>query len=401
MSRAWYIGMLIALMGTALSGEAIRRGASQLTHGAETVAVTGEGLIHTAQFLATDSAGSFVGGDLMAQTRRVLDNLQAALAASGSRTSAVVKLNLYLRPGGFVGPVLEIVKQRFASDGLPAISLVETALPERDALVAIDAVATTSGSQPQGGVVLYPRPASGARRVTAQAALLPTGPRVYISGQAAREGTLEQATRAALNLLQQNLEFLGLGLPDTVQVKCFVKPMSAASSVAETISEFFDGKMPPLVFVEWSNAEPIEIELVAAASRSEHRSAEPIRYLAPPGEKASPVFSRIVRVDHPTTIYFSGIYGEGADGPEQIRSSFDRLSSAAARAGTDFRHLVKATYYVTTDEVGQQLTDIRRRLYDPTRPPAASKATVRGTGSDTSVFTMDMVAVPKADAATQ
>jgi hypothetical protein len=86
-------------------------------------------------------------------------------------------------------------------------------------------------------------------------------------------------------------------------------------------------------------------------------------------------------VDHPTTIYFSGVYGNGTDGPEEIRSAFDLLGSVAARADTDLR-------------------DIRRKLYDPARPPAASKATVRGTGSDRCVFTMDMIAVPKAGATT-
>lgn len=135
-SRVWYIGLLVALTHTPLSGEVIRRGVSPLTHAAETVTVTGEGLIHTAQFLATDSEGTFVGGDAKAQTRRVLDNLQATLVASGSKTAAIVKLNLYVGSSGFLDPVLEIVKQRFANDGLPAISVVETALPERDALVS-------------------------------------------------------------------------------------------------------------------------------------------------------------------------------------------------------------------------------------------------------------------------
>jgi enamine deaminase RidA (YjgF/YER057c/UK114 family) len=398
-SPGLYIGLLIALGDRDLSAETIRRGTNSLTRGAETVTVTGEALIHTAQFLATDVAGNFLGGNARAQTSQVLDNLQKALAASGSGLSAVVKLNLYVMPGGFVSPVLEVVKQRFPSNAAPAISLVESALPHRDALVAADAVAAGPDSSSPTGVVLYPSQAGRENRGSAQAALLPRGPRIYVSGQAARESDLKQATRAALNLLRQNLEFLGLGISHTVQVKCFIKPMSDVSSVAEIIREFFMGKAPPLVFVEWSNAEPIEIELIAAASKSEHGATKPIQYLTPAGEKASPVFSRIVRVDHPTTIYFSGIYGKGTDGPEEIRSAFDLLGSAAARAGTDIRHLVKATYYVTTDEVGQQLTDIRRKLYDPARPPAASKATVRGTGSDRSVFTMDMIAVPKAGAA--
>jgi enamine deaminase RidA (YjgF/YER057c/UK114 family) len=259
-------------------------------------------------------------------------------------------------------------------------------------LVAADAVAVGSETPLQESIVLYAGQEPGK---AARAALLARGPRVYISGQAApREADLRQATRAALHLLRRNLEFLGLDLSDAVQVKSFLKPISAAPSVVEIIHEFFGGQTPPLVFVEWSNAEPIEIELIAAGPREDQHPVEPLLYLTPAGERASPVFCRIVRVDHPTTIYFSGVYGGGAAGPEQIRTAFDLLGSAAARAGTDLRHLVKATYYVTTDEIGRQLTDIRRGLYDPTRPPAASKATVRGTGDDASFFTMDMIATP-------
>jgi enamine deaminase RidA (YjgF/YER057c/UK114 family) len=107
------------------------------------------------------------------------------------------------------------------------------------------------------------------------------------------------------------------------------------------------------------------------------------------------VFSRIARLSHPATIYYSTLYSQRAgDEPGQIRGVFAQLDAAARRARSDLRHLVKATYYVTTDDVGQQLTDIRRGLYDPERPPAASKATVAGTGVEGRVFTMDMIGVP-------
>jgi enamine deaminase RidA (YjgF/YER057c/UK114 family) len=100
-------------------------------------------------------------------------------------------------------------------------------------------------------------------------------------------------------------------------------------------------------------------------------------------------------MNQPTTIYFSSLYGPHAgDESDQIRSAFHRLRSAAGRAGTDLRHLVKATYYVTTDDVGRQLTDIRKGLYDPKRPPSASKATVAGVGVDGRIFAMDMIAAP-------
>jgi enamine deaminase RidA (YjgF/YER057c/UK114 family) len=388
---------LILIARPGVRAETVRTGLNASDHGggAETVAVTGEALVHTAQVLAVDSKGNIVGHhDATAQADRVLDNLEAALAASGARLTATVKLNLYVRPGGMPATVFEAVKRRFPADARPAISLVETALPHPDALVAADAIATRSEPAEASGVAYYRSPVLGDGGRAAHAAVLPVGSRVYISGQAAREGDIREATVAALALLRQNLEFLGLGLSDAVQVKSFLRPMSAASSVEKYIQEFFGGKAPPLVFVEWSNAEPIEIEMIAAGvPRPQDSLAGPVEYLTPPGEVASPVFCRIVRMNQPTTIYFSSLYGQEADDEsDQIRSAFNRLRNAAGRAGTDLRHLVKATYYVTTDDVGRQLTDIRKGLYDPTRPPSASKATVAGIGVKGRVFAMDLIA---------
>ena len=62
-------------------------------------------------------------------------------------------------------------------------------------------------------------------------------------------------------------------------------------------------------------------------------------------------------------------------------------------AGGDFRHLVKATYYVSDDPASRALNELRPRHYDPARPPAASKAMVAGVGAPGRAITLDMIAV--------
>jgi hypothetical protein len=63
-------------------------------------------------------------------------------------------------------------------------------------------------------------------------------------------------------------------------------------------------------------------------------------------------------------------------------------------SGSDLKHLVKATYYVSGDAVSLGLNQLRPRYYDPLRPPAASKAIVPGVGYSSRTLTMDMIAVP-------
>ena len=57
--------------------------------------------------------------------------------------------------------------------------------------------------------------------------------------------------------------------------------------------------------------------------------------------------------------------------------------------------MAKATYYVTDGEVSEQLGAKRSKVYDPKRPPAASKATVAAVGNKGERIAVDMIAVPK------
>ncbi|HEX4132322.1 MAG TPA: RidA family protein [Pirellulales bacterium] len=126
------------------------------------------------------------------------------------------------------------------------------------------------------------------------------------------------------------------------------------------------------------------------------RQRPPLEYLTPPGMKPSPVFSRVVRVNDPRTIYLSGIYADDpkAEPKEQVRQIFRKMAKVLEAAGSDMRHLVKATYYVTNEEISKALNDVRPEFYDPERPPAASKAMVRGVGRAGHSVVIDMIAVP-------
>ncbi len=58
--------------------------------------------------------------------------------------------------------------------------------------------------------------------------------------------------------------------------------------------------------------------------------------------------------------------------------------------------MVKATYYVTDNASSRLLGTIREELYNPRRPPAASKALVKGVGKNGHSLMLDMIAaVPK------
>ena len=104
----------------------------------------------------------------------------------------------------------------------------------------------------------------------------------------------------------------------------------------------------------------------------------------------------MARVAAGPTIYISGLYGDSlANGEAEIREIFANLGTLLNKTGSDFRHLAKATYYVSTNEASVKLGTIRPEFYDPQRPPAASKAPVAGTGREGRTITLDMIAVPR------
>lgn len=365
-----------------------------LTGGANAVVATGSPLAHTAQFFSVDGEGKLVGaGDAGAQTARVLDSIDSALSEAGSSLAQVVKLNVYLRRSDVTAAVKAEIASRFPHGSRPAISMVEGAFSNPAALVAMDAVATTRQG-PAAGVTVRKRSAAlagpgGANHV----AVLPAGTRVYISGRAAREGTTAEATRATMVQLRDTLAFLGLGLEHVVHVKSFLQPISEMSAAEEQIIEFFSGDAPPMAFTEWTSSNPIEIEIIATSP--EDPGSQPLEYLTPPGDDASPVFSRIAKLYHPSTIYVSGLWGgDGDAGSEQIHSIFASLKQVLDETGSDLNHLAKATYYPSDDDPSAKLNEIRPKYYDPKTPPAASKALVAGTGFSGRTITLDMIAVP-------
>jgi enamine deaminase RidA (YjgF/YER057c/UK114 family) len=75
---------------------------------------------------------------------------------------------------------------------------------------------------------------------------------------------------------------------------------------------------------------------------------------------------------------------------------FDELQRLLTAADSDLRHLVKATYYVSDATADRTINEIRPKLFDVSRPPAASKITVRGTGRPDRGSTFDMIAVTRA-----
>jgi 2-iminobutanoate/2-iminopropanoate deaminase len=98
-------------------------------------------IIYTAGQVAIDpSTNQIVEGDIKVQTRQVLKNVEAVLAAAGASMNSVVKTTVFLRDFNDFAAMNEVYAE-FFSGSAPARSTVEVARLPRDMKVEIEAVA--------------------------------------------------------------------------------------------------------------------------------------------------------------------------------------------------------------------------------------------------------------------
>jgi enamine deaminase RidA (YjgF/YER057c/UK114 family) len=369
-------------------------GADKATGGSLAVVVNELPLAHTSQFLPVDKNGVLVGkNDLNKQINQVFENVSLALKAAGSNSEQLVKINICIAQPELLVKVKENLNTRFKTGKKPAISFVSGDLIHRDALVGMDVIAVATSAADKKVKYLKPENLAGPKQ-QAQVAVLPAGGVVYVSGQAAK-GKMAEATRETLKQLEATLQHLGLNKADIIQIKSFICPATDIRIVEQEMAAFFAGHtIPPTVYVDWLSNDPvIEIELIAASPGLQKPGAQ-MDFITPPGMTASPVYSKVTRVNYGKKVYFSSMYGESSgDAKTEVAGIFTEMAQIAKQAGTDFSHLAKATYYVANDSTSNELNTIRPKYYKADRPPAASKAKVKGVGLTGKGICIDMIGV--------
>ncbi|MHB8897885.1 MAG: RidA family protein [Thermoguttaceae bacterium] len=350
-------------------------------------------LAHTRQLFPLDREGKLVGdGSADRQVQQVLDNLEAVLKDCGSGMDKLVRVNVYALSTATVTGFRQQLEKKLGPQVRPVVTAILTPLPRRGALLAVDAVA---GAADAGNDVVLKRcPAVAGDDKCADVAVLPAGGIAYLSGQPEEFSlTVLPATRSMTNLVK-TLEGLKLSARDVVQVKVFVQPVTSADEVLREIQAFFPGQpTPPVVFVEWLASMPIEIEMIARLPLSD-QSAEGVVYYDPPEYRPSNTFSKVALMRAEKQIYIAGLFSrEPTRGEPQANQVFGQLGDILKKTGSDMRHLVKATYYVSDADAARWVDRARPLLFDETRPPAASKLMVHAVGESGRTMTVDMIAV--------
>jgi 2-iminobutanoate/2-iminopropanoate deaminase len=100
----------------------------------------GDLLFISGQVPIDPSTSQMIRGDIAAETRRVLENIGALLAAAGLNHGSVVRTTVFLADMNDFAAMNEVYRT-FFSEPYPARSTVQAARLPRDARIEIDAIA--------------------------------------------------------------------------------------------------------------------------------------------------------------------------------------------------------------------------------------------------------------------
>lgn len=125
------------------AARAVRTDAAPAPVGPYNQAVVAAGVVYCSGQIALDPlSGAMVGGgDVEAETRQVLANLQAVLQAAGCSPAQVVRTTVYLVDLADFARVNALYAEVFGAGVAPARACVQVAALPKGALVEIDAVA--------------------------------------------------------------------------------------------------------------------------------------------------------------------------------------------------------------------------------------------------------------------
>ena len=108
----------------------------------QAIAASGQMLFIAGQVPLDPGTGEIVGdGDITAQTKQVMSNIEAILTEAGANWDSVVKTSVFLTDLANFTPMNQVYAQYFAEDTAPARACVEVSRLPKDVLVEIECIA--------------------------------------------------------------------------------------------------------------------------------------------------------------------------------------------------------------------------------------------------------------------
>jgi reactive intermediate/imine deaminase len=329
-------------------------------------AVVAGGLVYLSGMLAQDEKGAFVGGDVGAQTKHILERSRGVLSAAGSSLDDAVAATVYLKSASDFQAMNDAYKTFWQKDPPTRTTVVSGLLLGAD--VEISLIAARKGA---ARTVIHP--GSWAKSPNPYSYGIRTGDTVFLSGLVPRNGRdnstvtgdIRVQTKAVMDNAGELLKAAGLDYSHLVSARVYLPDPSEFQQMNEVYRSYFTAAPPParatVNAALTGNQYKVEMTFVASSS---------------PREAIAPGQNLSAAIRSGNRLYLSGVLGntpENAGDPAaQTREVMGKIRKTLESAGYTPADVVDSLVYVTDLAHFPQMNNAYRDFFGRDFPARAT-----------------------------
>jgi 2-iminobutanoate/2-iminopropanoate deaminase len=311
-------------------------------------------------FSAAIKAGGFVyvsgtisdqGGDIKAQTRWCLEDLDRTLKAAGSSLQNAASISVYLKTQGDFAAMNEVYRT-FFKDNPPARTTIVADLVVPEGVIEMSAVGIPNGAE---RVAIHPP--DWMKSPNPYSYAIKSGDTLFLAGLISRngkdnsavEGDITVQLKTAMDNAGQILKAAGFSFTDVVAVKNFISDAASFDAMNKAYQTYFPKDPPARATVVAPLTAPqyvYETQMIAVKGAREAVTTPAAD--GTPG-RPNPNLSSAIKVGN--RLYLSGVLGNTADNKgdttAQTRELMTRVGRTLKAAGFDWGHVVEGVVYIT------------------------------------------------------
>jgi enamine deaminase RidA (YjgF/YER057c/UK114 family) len=308
-------------------------------------AVKADGLIYVAGTMSQQ------GGDIRAQTRWCLEDLDRTLKAAGSTLQNAASINVYLKNQSDFAAMNEVYRT-FFKENPPARTTIVSDLVIPSGLIEMSAVGIPSGAE---RVVIHPTDWVKAPNPYSYA--IRSGNSLFLAGLVSRNGRDNQAVegdittqvKTAMDNAGEILKAAGYSYADVVTVRNYITDAKYFQDMNKIYQGYFPKDPPARATVVAPLAGPQYLfETTMVAVKGPREAITTPTADGTPG-KPNPNLSSAIKVGN--RLYLSGLLGNTADNKgdtaAQTKETLARAARTLKAAGFDWSHVVDGVVYIT------------------------------------------------------
>ena len=314
--------------------------------------------VYVAGSVGTNASGAVAKGDIKAQTKQTLENIDGILKKGGSSLANAASIMVYLRNASDFAAMNEAYAAMFPKDPPTRTTVViNQPFAAADALVEIAAVGIVSGAE---RTVVHP--SDWVRSPAPYNYGIKSGDTLFMSGLVSRngkdntnvKGDITAQTKTILDNGAAVLKAAGMSFGDVVASRVYITDDTNFQAMNAAYRPYFtSGSMPARATVKTGLTSAdyvVEITMVAVKNAARKAVATPNADGSTPQANPNANLSAAVQVGN--RLYVSGITGNTAsnkgDAKAQTSETLVRIERTLKAAGFDWSNVVDSTVYLSS-----------------------------------------------------